>query len=495
MKPTVLSDFLALRLNLESSEPTYRQLYRVLQQAILSGQLPIGTQLPPSRTLAKELGVARNTVTHVYSQLAVEGYVTSTIGSGTYVADTAPEKNIGATRRKLGTETPTPSSPRKLSKRGERLVEMAGASKRQWEAFVPGVPDVTQFPAKIWNRLLSKHWRRPKPELLTYAHGGGHMPLRRTLADYLGTARSVRCRPEQIIITTGIHQSLHLIAQLLSDAGDTAWVEDPCYWGARNVLIACGLQTVPVEIDNEGMNPSAEQLKTPPRFMFLSPSHQYPLGNVMSLARRRLLLEYAKHGGSWIIEDDYDSEFRYGSRPLASLQGLDNEGQVLYVGTFSKILFPGLRLGYLVVPEALVDHFATGLSELYREGQLMLQAVLTDFIAEGYFTSHIRRMRLLYGERRTLLIDAIRKNFGDKLSVSGSDAGLHLILRLPDSVDDQALSESALSWGIVARPLSRYYSSAQNAQRGLLLGYACVPNDTIAPAFDKLATLITERLP
>lgn len=579
MRASVLSDWLAQRIERGGAQPVYRQLHRLLQQAILSRELPAGARVPSSRLLAAELGIARNTVTQVYEQLVLEGYVTSATGRGTFVADTSPDeivgvaeigslrdaKSIGKTGSALNstmvggfgnsdliatnspsgastsmraasdadgvqrtaaisamsamsaisaTQTHLPgadaeasqalstatqaqrTAARALSTRGARLIAGAGVSKRQGGAFMPGVPDVSRFPARVWTRLHNKYWRSLRPDLLTYAPGGGLALLRHVLADYLRTSRSVRCSPEQIIITTGIHQSVDLAVRLLSDPGDTIWTEDPCYWGVRSVLQVSGLKPRPIAVDSEGINPSAADFAAaPPKLILVTPSHQYPLGMVMSLARRRMLLEYARQHQCWIIEDDYDSEFRYGSRPLASLQGLDTAGQVIYVGSFGKTLFPGLRVGYLVAPESLAESFATASAELYREGQLLQQAVLAEFIAEGHFTSHIRKMRALYGQRRQALLDAATRRYGDALPAMGGDAGLHVVMQLPEGSDDRAVAEAALARNIVVRPLSGYYSERERAASGLLIGYACVPDEEIAPAFDTLAEAIDASLP
>ncbi|WLE61799.1 PLP-dependent aminotransferase family protein [Burkholderia plantarii] len=531
MRASVLSDWLAQRLVRDGAQPIYRQLHRLLQQAILSRELPAGTRVPSSRLLAAELGIARNTVTQVYEQLVLEGYVTSATGRGTFVADSSPDEIVGVAERDEagggtggkgggagarrpgragagaaaadvaanpggagGSPAPPPvrSAAGALSVRGARLVAGAGVSKRQGGAFMPGVPDVSRFPARVWMRLHNKYWRRLRPDLLTYAPGGGLASLREALADYLRTSRSVRCTPEQIVITTGIHQSIDLAVRLLTDPGDAIWTEDPCYWGMRSVLQVSGLTTRPIAVDDEGIAPGAADLAAPPKLMLVTPSHQYPLGMVMSLARRRMLLEYARQHGAWIIEDDYDSEFRYGSRPLASLQGLDTSGQVIYVGSFGKTLFPGLRVGYLVAPEPLAESFATASAELYREGQLLQQAVLAEFIAEGHFVSHIRKMRALYGLRRQTLLDVLARRYGDALPAMGGDAGLHLVMRLPDGADDHAVARAALERNIVVRALSGYYADASRAAPGLLLGYACVHEDEIGAAFDTLAQAIDE---
>ncbi|MBN3853290.1 PLP-dependent aminotransferase family protein [Paraburkholderia sp. Ac-20340] len=502
----ILSDWLAAQLDKSGLEPVYRQLLRLMQQAILTGKLAPGTKLPSSRTLAGDLGIARNTVVHVYDQLSAEGYVLSTTGSGTYVADTRPdtaavgprpvaraeddgEGSAGSGDEPAAQEAKAACPRGDMSVRGQRLIDQAGVSAKQWGAFMPGVPDVAEFPARTWSRLQSRLWKSVSHDLLTYAPGGGYRPLRRALSDYLRVARSVRCSPDQIIITTGIHQSIDLAVRLLADHGDRAWVEEPCYWGARSVLQASGIELSLIPVDAEGLNPGDADLRHPPRMALVTPSHQYPLGMVMSLARRRTLLEYARQHKVWIIEDDYDSEFRYGSRPLASLQGLDESDRVIYVGSLGKMLFPGLRIGYMVVPERLAATFRTAVAELYREGQLMQQAVLAEFIMDGYLTSHVRRMRTLYGERRQLLIDAVTRHFGDALPVMGDEAGLHFVLGLPEHCDDRQITAAAYDAGVIVRPLASYYLGKQQ-RKGLLTGYACVPHENIEPAFSTLARVI-----
>jgi GntR family transcriptional regulator/MocR family aminotransferase len=491
-----LPDFLLQRIDRATGQPVNRQIYQVLREAILSHQLPVGLQLPSSRELASELAMSRNTVTHAYDQLIAEGYLETRTGAGTFIADTVPDQITEAGPDSLSASEQDQHGG--LSARGRQLVTRAGVSPVQWGAFMPGVPDVTQFPNKVWSRLQNKHWRRSRAELLTYDNGGGYLPLREAIAEYLRVARSVNCSASQIIITTGIHQSIDLAAKLLGEHGDQAWVEEPCYWGTRSICHSLGIEPVPIPVDAEGMQMQQTDLApaaAPPRFIFVTPSHQYPLGTIMSLSRRRQLLEYAAAHKAWIVEDDYDSEFRYGSRPLPSLQGLDTHERVLYMGTFSKTTFPGLRIGYLVVPQALSQPFSTGHSELYRGGQIFLQAILADFMSEGYFASHIRRMRLLYGERLRLLQQAIERHFDKVIDFSDGDAGLHLALHLPSCCDDVAISNEALAAGIITRPLSGYYMQTENARRGLMLGYACVPDEHIGPSFDKLAGIIRKHLP
>ncbi len=492
VRALVLSDWLAQRLDRSQPTPLYLQLHTLLQEAILSRMLPAGSKLPSSRVLATEIGLGRNTVTQVYEQLNLEGFVSAGQGRGTFVQDTARDEFVREDRPALAPEADTDAGP--LSLRGEQLVVGSGFSARQSGAFMPGVPDLTRFPGREWARLTAKLWRQADPALMTYAPAGGLERLRKVLAAYLQTSRSVRCSPDQIVITTGIHQSIDLAARLLTDVGDAVWTEDPCYWGIRSVLQVSGLQLKGIAVDDEGMAPSVDDLAVPPKLIIVTPSHQYPLGMVMSLARRQFLSDYATRQGAWIIEDDYDSEFRYGRRPLASLQGMSGAERVIYVGSFGKTLFPGLRIGYMVVPDRLAAPFARSSAELYREGQLFQQQVLAQFMEEGHFTSHIRRMRGLYSQRRDVLLSLIEARYGSRLTIHGGDAGLHLVLALPDGVDDRRVCDAALAAGVIVRPLSTYFADAALARPGLLLGYASVPDHEIVTAFANLSTVIDRFL-
>ncbi len=479
-----------MRIDRNLDIPINHQLYKSIREVILTQMLTSGIQLPSSRELARELAISRNTVTYAYDQLIAEGYLETRSGAGTFIADTAPDQIRGFFPAKA-TRSETHAQPL-LSSRGQAITQHAGFSEQQWGPFIPGVPDTTQFPYKVWNRIQNRYWRLSKAELLTYGQGGGYYPLRLAIAEYLRSARSVNCEAEQVIITAGIHQSLDIVVKLLADNGDLAWVEDPCYWGTRSVLNSLDIHTHPVPVDASGMNINAND--PIPRFICTTPSHQYPLGMVMSLSRRRLLLEYAAIHNTWIIEDDYDSEFRYGSPPLASLQGLDQHHRVLYMGTFSKTLFPGLRIAYLVVPPALATAFAKGSAELYRGSQIFLQATLADFMREGHFVSHIRKMRLLYAERLQRLQHAITQYLPSDVICMGDEAGLHLTLKLPDNCHDHAISHEARQIGIIVRPLSIYYMHKDTAKSGLLLGYANIPDKQITALFIQLADIINCHL-
>ena len=485
LQAAALPDFVLRQFDRRGAQPDHRQLYSILQRGIRDAVLPASLKLPPTRALAEALGIARNTVIHVYEQLALEGYVQAGVGRGTFVATVGPR--LVADRSAASAPAPR-SDP--LSRRGSRTVSEAGAARIQWGAFTPGVPEVRMFPAQIWTRLYSRLWRDATPGQLTYATGAGDAGLRESVAAYLQGTRGVICTPEQVVITSGTQQSLYLVAQLLADPGDAVWLEDPGYWGARSVFGAGGLALVPVAVDAEGMAPTPEQLREPPRLMFVSPSHQYPTGALMSHSRRHQLLEYAAAHRVWVLEDDYDSEFRYGARPLPALQGLDRHGRVIYLGTFSKTLFPAMRLAYLVLPPDLVEAFARALIELFREGQTMHQAVLARFLAEGHYATHIRRMRAVYSARHDALMQAIAHHFGDHLPVIGGDAGLHLVLGLPTQVDDHALAQHAQRAGVTTRPLSMYHLRRPAAGKGLLLGYGTVREEEIAPSFATLAKVL-----
>ncbi|WP_060442967.1 MocR-like pyridoxine biosynthesis transcription factor PdxR, partial [Serratia marcescens] len=351
------------------------------------------------------------------------------------------------------------------------------------------VPDVNAFPHQLFSKIQARLSRRPAPQRLTYSNQGGSPELQHALVEYLRVARSVRCSPEQILITEGIHQAIDLVTRMLCNPGDDAWIEEPGYWGIRNILRINALNICPLAVDEAGLVPP-EQPTTPPRLIFVTPSHQYPLGSVMSLARRQRLLALARNAGGWIVEDDYDSEFRFSGQPIPALQGLEADAPVIYIGTFSKTLYPALRLGYVVLPPPLVQALKTAHAELYRGGHLLIQSALAEFIQAGHYTAHIRRMRLLYARRRAFLTGLIEQHLGKQaLSEFNSNAGLHLILNLPDEADDVAIAAAAGARGVLVRPLSRYYMQP-NRRRGLLMGFACVPEEQMAAAFTQLLACI-----
>jgi GntR family transcriptional regulator / MocR family aminotransferase len=458
----------------ESQTPLYRQLYDCLRRAILAGQLAPGTRLQSSRELAAELKVSRNTVVNAYEQLLAEGYLEGQIGSGTYVSRALPEDllNVKTITRSL---TRAATAGLKLSERGKAFADFAAGVPRSSDVVRPfqtGVPALDSFPFDAWSKIVLRHWRRPADELLAYGEPQGHPALRRAVASYLGLSRAVRCAPEQVVIVDGAQMAFDLIARALLDPGDAVWMEEPGYPGARAALAGAGARLVPVPVDAEGLDVAAGATLEPrARLIYVTPSHQFPLGMTMSLPRRLALLDWASRAGAWVVEDDFDSEYRYEGRPLASLQGLDTDGRVVYVGTFSKVLFPSLRLGYFVAPPALVDAFVAARAMVGRHSPSVEQAILTDFIEEGHFGRHIRRMRTLYRERQAVLVEALRSEAGDRLTVEPSPAGIHLIAWLPEGLDDREVAREAAARGIETRPVSAFYAMSP-ARCGLELGYA-----------------------
>jgi GntR family transcriptional regulator/MocR family aminotransferase len=451
------------RAKTQTKQPLHRQLYEVLRRALLDGKIIAGDRLPSSRVLMRDLGLSRNTVVAALNQLSVEGYLVSQIGSGTFVQQTVPK----SLPRRLPTRT---AQVAKLSVRGQALSSSHTATQLEVLPFTPGIPDFSAFPVALWQRLQNKHWRLTYPEMLDYSDPGGYAPLQRTLADYLRVFRSVPLEAEQVIITSGTQQSLELCAKLLADHGDTVWVEDPAYWGACKAFLATGLRAHPVLVDLHGMVPPDNDDAVVPRMVYVTPSHQYPTGAVMSLARRQHLLAVARKHGAWVLEDDYDSEFRFSGAPISSLAGLDQDARVLYMGSFSKVLYPGLKLGYLVVPKQLAATFKQAHYDLNRPGQLPLQAALAEFIEMGHFAAALRRARITYAQRRECLLDALAPCLAAGAWISGAEQGLHLCLRLPDQVDDLRAAQRIASHGMSVRPLSTY-CLGRTDMRGLVIGY------------------------
>ncbi|MES2354273.1 MAG: PLP-dependent aminotransferase family protein [Pseudomonadota bacterium] len=484
--------------------PRHRRVYEAIRKAILNQQLPPGSKLPSTRDLARDLSLSRNTILTAFQQLLAEGYVIAQTGSGTFVANTPPDSQLASEHRSTekrhagaGTLSSRAKKPAehilRFSERGIRLTSRPAGRDFEIQPFAPGMADFSIFPFKLWQRLQNRYWRDAHTELLDYGGAGGYLPLRCAVAKYLRVSRSVNLTVDQVLITSGTQQSLNLCAQLLADTGDTAWVEDPCYWGARSVFEACDLRLHSVIVDNEGLSPQAADLQTAPRLIYLTPSHQYPKGVVMSLARRRLMLDIAERKQAWILEDDYDSEFRYAGRPIASLQGLDPYERVVYLGTFSKMLYPGIKIGYMVVPIALQEGFKTALYDLQRPGQMMLQAALSDFMEEGYFGTHIRKLRLLYGQRRELLLKTMQNVLGSAARISSEESGLHLVLELPREIDDVALARTAMEYNMNVRALSTYYLG-NSPTRGLVIGYAYVVPEKIIFYGRLLANIVKAKI-
>lgn len=480
----------SIALDHRSPQPLNRQLYFAVRDAILEARLRPGARLPSSRALAHDLGVSRNTVMAAFEQLLAEGYIEGRVGAGSYVSGELPEDTLHAraalvARRRGGGTAPG------LSRRGAGLAALRDDTTLPC-AFSPGLPELAAFPFEEWARLLARHWRAPPRSFLIGGDPAGYRPLRQAIADHLGAARAVSCTAEQVLIVSGAQQALDLTVRVLIDPGDRVWIEEPGYSGLRGVLLAGGAELTPVPVDGEGLDVEAGRAAAPQaRMACVSPSHQYPLGATLSLSRRLALLDWASGADAFILEDDYDSEYRYAGKPLAALQGLDADGRVIYVGTMSKVMFPGLRLGYLVVPAHLVAAFRAVRRLADSHPPMSVQPALADFIVGGHLSAHIRRMRALYADRQQVLLGACRTHLADWLDVTPDEAGMHLVGWLRAGLDDRLVAARARARGIETTPLSAAYHALAPRQ-GLLLGYAGVPAAEIEAAARRLRDVMLE---
>jgi GntR family transcriptional regulator/MocR family aminotransferase len=493
---------LEILLDQHASAPLYRQLYERLRGSILAGHLEAGTRLPSTRVLASSLGVSRTTTALAYELLLLEGYLESRVGDGTWVARLHPEQVFQGSGNapSLDVSDTSGTKPAVFARRGQVLIDMpypegfyGERARRGRSLFLVGQPDVTSFPYKIWARLLARHARHSLPALSGYQYVQGYLPLRQAIATHIGVTRGVHCSPEQIILTTGGQGALDLVARVLLDPGDAAWIEDPGYSGARGALLAAGAKLVAVPVDGEGLDVQAgRQLCPQARLAIVTPSHQFPTGVTMSLSRRLALLEWSREAGAWIVEDDYDSEYRFSGRPLDALHGLDRAGRVLYIGTFSKVLFPSLRLGYLVAPPELLKGLIATHRLIAVHLPLLEQLALADFLAQGYFARHVRRMRLLYRERRNALVDALTQELGKRLEVTVPEAGMHLVVWLPSGMSAQAIAQRAAASGLHILPISQF--SLRSLQRdGLVLGFASASPQELRAGVQTLALALQEH--
>lgn len=458
------------------------QLVRALREAIRAGELKLDERLPASRVLAADLGLSRVTVEAAFGRLEAEGYLRRAVGQGTFVAIDAQGAVAASAQQSTRRSMPQPAQ---LSARGRRIADGGGChDPRRPVAFAAGSPDLRAFPLALWRQLSNRRLRR-QPALLGYGDPQGHEDLRAAIAGYLNSARGLRCRPEQVLVLTSSQQALQLLAMMLLDDGDRVWLEEPGYRGAATAFAAAGAALVPVRMDAQGMAPTSDL--PAPRLVYTTPSHQYPCGMALSLPRRLALLELARANAAWIVEDDYDSEFHYDGQPMPALQGLDAHGRVIYIGTFSKVLFPSLRLAYMVLPEALVDACVTARTTIDGHSAQLPQAVAADFIAEGHFAAHLRLMRTLYRQRRDALLEALAPIAW--LAPQPSAGGLQIAALLPEGGEPR-FTRAAAARGIATPSLSALYRTAPR-QDGWLLGYAALTPAEIAGAARLLATIKT----
>ncbi len=475
--------------------PAYQRLAEAIRGGILSARFRPGEKLPPTRTLASNLSLARNTVLEAYEQLIAEGYLTARHGSGTFVARDLPDRAFRAPQPTSPRGPARPAPSQRMSAFGRRVLEVEtdfavpyerGRQQSPYE-FRYGTPSLDEFPIDAWRTLTKRVLDYPPAELMGYGPTEGLPQLRESLARYLQRSRGVRCTADQVIIVNGSQQALDLAARVMLDPGDRVVMEEPGYQGARAVFKSSGAELVPVRCDNEGI--VVKDMPRDARAAYVTPSHQFPLGCVMSASRRLELLAWAEASDAVIIEDDYDSEFRYEGRPLAALQGLDESGRVIYTGTLSKVLLPALRLGYMVAPPRL-QPAVTGAKWLTdRHVALLYQAVLALFIDEGHFERHLRRMRKVYERRRAALLESFDREFGSRAVITGTESGMHVLVRLEEIVDSDGFISRAREMGVGVYGAEPYYALEPPTRATFMMGYSSVSEDGIREGIRRLAVI------
>ena len=500
-----------LPLNLREPKPgtpRYRWLYEELRAAILGGHLLPEMRLPATRELAAQYGLSRPTIVAAFEQLRAEGYVQGKVGSGTYVTQTLPDELLQTSRtsnsqqtigskirlsryarrlRQIRKNFADRAPQNRLPERHPRAVPLRGSRSRPARAFRGGEPALDAFPADLWAQVAARRLRRVSTNLLAGGEALGYRPLREAVAEYLNTSRGVKCSPDQVLIISGVQEALDRVAHLVLDPGDSVWMEEPGYPGAASTFHAVGAKICPVPIDAEGLDLKTGQHRCPqPRLVYVTPAHQFPLGVTMSLPRRLSLLEWARRSKTVIFEDDYDSEYRYSGRPVPALQGLDRAGVVIFAGSFTNVLFPALRLGYVVVPHNMVDIFAAAESVSTHHPPLIEQAVLCDFIREGHFARHVRRMRELYAERLQVLVEAAQAQLKGLLELVNIEAGLRTVGWLQGKISGERAAQAAADRNVEVVPLSRYAYGRIHRQ-GLVLGFAAVDAKELRRGVEDLA--------
>ncbi|ORM65079.1 DNA-binding protein [Pantoea rodasii] len=481
MNDRELHNLLLAPLAARSDLTLQQQLLQRFKQAILNGVLSAGTRLPATRQLAADLSVSRNTVTGVWAQLQAEGFIVSD-RQGSHISSIA---QLPVARRHDVSECAIALSPRVAQLRsGHRILS-------QELALRPGIPALAHFPLAQWRRTLNRVMQHSPQQLLGYGDPLGEHSLREALAQHLAVARGVRCTAEQIVITEGAQQALTLCVSLLSQRGDIGWVEEPGYRGAKAAMRLGDMRIEPIAVDAQGLSPqSSDWQQRPPRLIYTTPTHQYPTGVVMSAPRRLALLAAAQQHQSWIIEDDYDSDFRYSGEPIAAMQGMMQPTPVIYVGSFSKTLFPALRIGFMVLPPQLVPLLRPALHELLRGGNRPEQIALARFLSSGDYGRHLSKMRRLYRQRQGYLREALQLALGAQVRLLGGDCGMHLVLSLSDEQQDVALVDHLIPRGYAPGALSSFYIG-QEKQQGLVLGYGNTSSSQIIAGVAQIAQCVT----
>jgi GntR family transcriptional regulator/MocR family aminotransferase len=477
-----------IQLGTRTGEGLQRQVYAAVRDAILGRVLGPGTRVPSSRELADDLRVSRTTTLLAYAQLIAEGYLHTRRGSGTFVAPDLPDELPQQTPRRLQARSKHP----RVSRRGAALAGTPWPSQRVSGPACPfrlGAPALDRFPLRLWSQLVNRRMRSMSRRQLDYSDPAGSLELRKAIAEHLQAARGTACVADQVIVVAGAQRGLQMICTALLDPGDRVWLEEPGYPGARSALTQAGARIVPVRVDDQGLDVAAGTHRAPKaRMAYVTPSNQFPLGVPMSLMRRLTLLNWAASEGAWIAEDDYDSEFRFTTRPLQSLHGLDVDGRVIYIGTFSKSVFPALRLGFVIVPADLSDHFRAARHAGDVHPPLLEQLALADFIRDGHYSTHLRRMRGVYRERAEALTAAASEVCHGAVRLRPIQTGLHAIADL-DGVDEERVSEAARERGIEVEPLGRYFLG-RRTENALVLGFGSTPPDALRRGMERLAAAI-----
>ncbi len=480
--------FPSFEINGESEIPVYRQIYDLIRNLILNGTIRSGQRLPSSRELAEKLKVSRTTILQSLDDLFSEGYIEGKTGSGTFVSSKIPESFINSISANRTTR-----NKKLVNKKSSRLNKYLDAEKldyNKFQPFKPGVPDLNNFPFSIWSKLLANVSNELSPKEFGYGSAAGYKPLRIAIANHIRISRSVKCEPEQIIITGGSQQGIDLICRVLLERGNNVGFEDPGYPGARDIIGAAGMNIVPLQMDEEGL--SFKDVKKKCDLIYATPSHQYPLGITMTLNRRLELIDYASSKNIWILEDDYDSEYRYDGHPISSLQGIDEYGCVIYMGTFSKVMFPGLRIGYLVVPENLIESFTAAKLLSDRNSPIFEQAALQKFISDGHFGRHLRKMRILYEQRKKFFYEAVEKHLNKYLNLHKTETGLHTVGWLKNNRSDRKIAKHFFENGVITPPLSSYYID-KGKKTGLVLGYAAYSEKQIISSIKIMKEILQSK--
>jgi GntR family transcriptional regulator/MocR family aminotransferase len=503
--------FEMIRLDRASTEPLHQQLYRQIRDELTSGNFGDGSsRLPSSRALAVDLGISRLTVNLAFSKLEAEGYLQSKAKSGTFVADPLPDSFLSADKfaratpnRIRGDEAAAQRAPEALVRISERAKAIPDQrAGRQFDlgatgagagiSLVPSVPAVDEFPLGVWERLRAQVLEKKGAHLLRYASNRGDAELRKALAAYLCDFRAARCHPDQIVIVGGMQQAMLISATALLNPGEAAWIEDPCYQQTRRVLTLAGAKIVPKPLDEHGIVLARSPKELFPKLIYITPSHQFPLGVTMSFQRRTALLDFARAHNAFVFEDDYDAEFRFTGPPLPSVQGIDNSGRVIYAGTMSKILCPSLRLGYIVAPEPLVDSFVKIRSAMDQHSSPIDQATLARFITEGFFLSHIKRMRKMYSDRRDFFIEQFNKLLGNRFTLQVPEAGLNIVAWVKREEDFAMIKRVTTDIGVRPATLS-FFCIQEKLKPAFVFGFAAWTRAQIRESLVKLASALRAR--